>query len=65
MELESTQTTMLQDYLSSFEGLIGDQRTQVTFEETVKGISVQEAWYVKGSRQVQRSYRRRRKVDRE
>ena len=38
MKLESTQAAMLPDYLSSFDGLIGDQRTRVTFEETVKGI---------------------------
>ena len=38
MKLEITQAAMLPDYLSSFDGLIGDQRTRVTFEETVKGI---------------------------
>jgi len=38
MELEATQEGMLPEYLASFGGLIGDRRTESTFEETVKGI---------------------------
>ena len=38
MKLEGTQEGLLPEYLASFDGLIGDQRTRVTFGETVKGI---------------------------
>jgi hypothetical protein len=38
MKLEGTQEGLLPEYLASFDGLIGDQRTRVTFEETVKGV---------------------------
>ena len=38
MELEGTQERLLPEYLAAFDGLIGDQRTRVTFGETVKGI---------------------------
>jgi hypothetical protein len=38
MELEYTQEALLPAYLSSFDGLMGDQRTRVAFGETVKGI---------------------------
>jgi hypothetical protein len=38
MELEDSQKGLLPGYLASFDGLIGDKRTGVTFRETVKGI---------------------------
>jgi Transposase DDE domain len=38
MELDNSQQGLLPGYLASFEGLIGDKRTGVTFRETVKGI---------------------------
>ena len=38
MELEANQEGLLPGYLASFDGLIGDKRTGVTFRETVKGI---------------------------
>lgn len=38
MELEAGQEGLLPGYLASFDGLIGDKRTGVTFRETVKGI---------------------------
>lgn len=38
MELERTHRELLPGYLASFDKLIGDQRTGVTFRETVKGI---------------------------
>jgi hypothetical protein len=38
MELEAKHEELLPEYLESFDGLIGDQRTRVTFRETVKGI---------------------------
>jgi hypothetical protein len=38
MRLETTQEAVLPEYLGVFDRLIGDQRTQVTFRETVKGI---------------------------
>ena len=38
MKLEGTQEGLLPEYLTSFDELIGDQRTRVTFEETVKGV---------------------------
>jgi hypothetical protein len=38
MELEGTEEGLLSEYLASFDELIGDQRTGVTFEETVKGV---------------------------
>jgi hypothetical protein len=38
MELEASQEGLLPGYLASFDGLIGDRRTGVTFRETVKGI---------------------------
>jgi hypothetical protein len=38
MKLEDTQEQLLPGYLTSFDRLIGDQRTGVTFRETVKGI---------------------------
>ena len=38
MELRVEQQDLLPAYLASFDGLIGDQRTRVTFRETVKGI---------------------------
>jgi hypothetical protein len=38
MELESTQESLLPAYLASFDHLIGDARTGVTFGEIVKGI---------------------------
>ena len=38
MELEDSQKGLLPGYLASFDGLIGDTRTGVTFRETVKGI---------------------------
>jgi hypothetical protein len=38
MELEDNQKGLLPGYLASFDGLIGDKRTEVTFRETVKGI---------------------------
>jgi len=38
MELECAQEGLLPGYLTSFDRLIGDQRTGVTFRETVKGI---------------------------
>ena len=38
MKLEGTQGALLPEYLTAFDGLIGDQRTWVTFGETVKGI---------------------------
>ncbi len=38
MELEDGQKGLLPGYLASFDGLIGDKRTGVTFRETVKGI---------------------------
>jgi hypothetical protein len=38
MALEATQTALLPGYLTSFDPLIGDQRTRVTLRETVKGI---------------------------
>ena len=37
MELERTHKKLLPGYLASFDKLIGDQRTGVTFRETVKG----------------------------
>ena len=40
MELEVNQAGLLRGYLASFDGLIGDKRTGVTFRETVKGIIV-------------------------
>jgi hypothetical protein len=38
MELEDSQKGLLPGYLASFDGLIGDKRTGITFRETVKGI---------------------------
>ena len=38
MELEDSQKGLLPGYLASFDGLIGDKRTRVTFRETVKGV---------------------------
>jgi hypothetical protein len=38
MELQTEQQELLPGYLASFDELIGDQRTGVTFRETVKGI---------------------------
>ena len=38
MKLETAQEAVLVEYLGAFDGLIGDQRTGVTFRETVKGI---------------------------
>jgi hypothetical protein len=38
MRLEAEQEALLQGYLAAFYGLSGDQRTQVTFREIVKGI---------------------------
>jgi hypothetical protein len=38
MELGVEQKELLPAYLASFDGLIGDKRTGVTFRETVKGI---------------------------
>jgi hypothetical protein len=38
MRLEGTEEALLPAYLASFAPLIGDRRTRVTFEETVKGI---------------------------
>jgi len=38
MKLEATQEAILPEYLGAFDSLIGDQRTRVTFRETVKGI---------------------------
>jgi hypothetical protein len=38
MEWKTTWEDPLTSYLQSFAGLIGDQRTQKTFGETVKGI---------------------------
>jgi hypothetical protein len=38
MELEDNQRGLLAGYLATFDGLIGDKRTGVTFRETVKGI---------------------------
>jgi len=38
MELENRQKGLLPGYLASFDKLIGDKRTGVTFRETVKGI---------------------------
>jgi hypothetical protein len=38
MELEDRQRGLLPGYLASFDRLIGDKRTGVTFRETVKGI---------------------------
>ena len=38
MELEDGQKGLLPGYLASFDDLIGDKRTGVTFRETVKGI---------------------------
>lgn len=38
MELAEEQQDLLPAYLASFEELIGDKRTGVTFQETVKGI---------------------------
>ena len=38
MELESAQKSLLPGYLASFDHLIGDMRTGVTFGEIVKGI---------------------------
>jgi len=38
VELEATQTALLPEYLAPFGGLIGDQRTWVTFVEVVTGI---------------------------
>ena len=38
MKLEDDQKGLLPGYLASFDGLIGDKRTGVTYRETVKGI---------------------------
>jgi hypothetical protein len=38
MELEDRQKGLLPEYLASYDRLIGDKRTGVTFRETVKGI---------------------------
>jgi len=38
MELEGNQAELLPGYLASFDQLMGDRRTAVTFRETVKGI---------------------------
>lgn len=38
MELEANQEGLLPEYLASFDRLMGDRRTAVTFRETVKGI---------------------------
>jgi len=38
MEIETKQRELLPGYLASFDELIGDRRTGVTFRETVKGI---------------------------
>ena len=38
MELEVEQAGLLPGYLASFDRLIGDKRTKVTFRETVRGI---------------------------
>ena len=38
MKLESAQEMLLPAYMASFDHLIGDRRTKVTFGETVKGI---------------------------
>jgi hypothetical protein len=38
MELEDSQEELLPGFLASFDGLIGDKRTGVTFRESVKGI---------------------------
>jgi hypothetical protein len=38
MELKASQERLLPGYLASFDRLIGDKRTGVTFRETVKGI---------------------------
>jgi len=38
MELEANQEGLLPGFLASFDGLVGDKRTGVTFRETVKGI---------------------------
>ena len=38
MKLKATQEATLLEYLGAFDNLIGDQRTRVTFRETVKGI---------------------------
>ena len=38
MRLGGTQEALLPAYLASFDRLIGDRRTGVTFGETVKGI---------------------------
>jgi len=38
MKLEASQEGLLPGYLASFDRLIGDKRTGITFRETVKGI---------------------------
>lgn len=38
MQIEGKQEGLFEEYLESFDSLIGDARTRVTFNETVKGI---------------------------